>query len=145
MGNREKAAQEFATAMQLDPNSARVHYNFAMFLTGNNQTEQAIAEFEKSLAINPKSAEAHYYLGHLYYLKEDMPNAKGATTVETTRLNPTAPVNNTLGVVYMRLGEVSEGVAQFNEALRRNPDDADAAENLRYALTVSGSAGSTPP
>jgi len=43
-------------------------------------------------------------------------------------------------VVYMRLCETSEAIAQFNEALRLHPDDSAAAENLRFAL-----AGGRPP
>jgi Flp pilus assembly protein TadD len=44
-----------------------------------------------------------------------------------------APVHNSLGVVDVKLGQVSEAIAEFNEALRIRPDDADAAENLRFA------------
>ena len=142
LGFNEKAGEEYATAVQLDPKSARVRYNHAMYLAQNNQPEQAMSEFEKCLEFNPKSAEAHYYLGHLYYEKGDMPNAK-AHYVEASRLDPTAPIHNSLGVVYMRLGQVSEAIESFNEALRRRPDDADAAENLRFALSSSGR--STPP
>jgi Flp pilus assembly protein TadD len=140
-GLKDKALEEFETSVRLDPKSARVHFNYAMALGQNNQPEQAMAEFEKCLELNPKSAEAHYYLGHMYYEKGDMQNAK-LHYMETTRLDPTAPVHNSLGVVHMRLGEISEAVASFNEALRRRPDDADAAENLRFALTRGGSGGS---
>ncbi|HCP90675.1 MAG TPA: hypothetical protein DIT76_01295 [Spartobacteria bacterium] len=47
---------------------------------------------------------------------------------------PKAPIHNSLGVIYMRLGQVSQAIAQFNEVLRLQPDDAVAAENLRTAL-----------
>ena len=142
MGYNDKAAEEFATAIQLDPKSARIRYNYAMFLAQTNQSEPAMAQFEKCIELNPKSAEAHYYLGRIYYEKGDLPNAK-RHYLDTARLDPTAPVHNSLGVVHMKLGEVSEAVASFNEALRRRPDDADAAENLKFALTRAGS-GSSP-
>jgi len=61
-----------------------------------------------------------------------------------TRLDPAAPVHNSLGVVYMRLGQVPEAVEQFNEALRLHPDDADAAENLKFALAGGRANSSTP-
>jgi len=64
---------------------------------------------------------------------------------ETARLDPTAPVHNSLGVVYMRLGQKSQAIAEFKEALRLRPDDGAAAENLRFALSGgTPSSGSTP-
>jgi len=53
-------------------------------------------------------------------------------------------VHNGLGVVYMRLGQPSEAIAQFKEALRLRPDDADAAENLRFAVARGTQGESTP-
>jgi Flp pilus assembly protein TadD len=140
LGKKDQAAQELATAVQLNPKSARAHYVYATFLAGNNQSDAAIDEFQKCLAHNPKSSEAHYYLGRVYFLKGDLENAK-THYLETARLDPNAPVHNSLGVVYMRLGQVPEAVAQFNEALRIRPDDTDAAENLRFALA----GGKAPP
>jgi len=64
--------------------------------------------------------------------------------VEAARLDPKAPVHNGLGVVYIRLGQTSEAIAQFKEALRLRPDDADAAENLRFAVARGTQGGSTP-
>jgi Flp pilus assembly protein TadD len=143
LGSKQQAAEELTTAVRLNPKSARSHYNLAMFLAGNDKPDQAMEEFQKCLHHNPKSSEAHYYLGRLYFLKGDLQNAK-THYLETARLDPTAPVHNSLGVVYMRLGEVSEAVAQFNEALRMHPDDADAAENLRFALSGGRAGGGSP-
>ncbi|HEV2995402.1 MAG TPA: tetratricopeptide repeat protein, partial [Chthoniobacterales bacterium] len=58
--------------------------------------------------------------------------------------DPKAPVHNSLGVVYMKLGQTSEAIAEFNEALRLQPNDTDAAENLRYALRRDARGGATP-
>jgi len=49
-----------------------------------------------------------------------------------------------LGAVYFRLGQTSEAIAQFREALRLHPDDAEAAENLRFVLAKDRSGGSAP-
>jgi Flp pilus assembly protein TadD len=143
LDRKDQAADELATAIRLDPKSARAHYNFAVFLAGNNESDQAISEFQKCISLNPKSSEAHYYLGRVFFLKGDLENAK-THYLETAHLDPAAPVHNSLGVVYMRLGQTSEAVAQFNEALRLHPDDADAAENLRFVLAGGKPTNSTP-
>ena len=143
LGRKEQAAEELTTAVRLNPKSARAHYNLAMFLASENKPEQAMEEFQKCLTHNPKSSEAHYYLGRLFFLKGDLENAK-THYLETARLDATAPVHNSLGVVYMRLGQVPEAITQFNEALRLHPDDSDAAENLRVALSGGRAGGSMP-
>ena len=76
-------------------------------------------------------------------MKGDLEGAK-VHYLETARLDPKAPLHNGLGVVYMRLGQTSEAIAQFKEALRLQPDDADAAENLRFAVARGTKDGSTP-
>jgi len=88
--------------------------------------------------------EAHYHLGLVLFTKGDLEGAK-IHYLETLRLDPKAPVHNNLGVVYMRLGQTSQAIAQFNEALRMRPDDATAAENLRFVLSRETPGSSTPP
>ncbi len=87
-----------------------------------------------ALQRKPKHPEAHYHLGRALFLKGDLEGAK-SHYLETAQLDPKAPVHNSLGVVYMKLGQTPEAIAEFNEALRLRPNDADAAENLRFALS----------
>jgi tetratricopeptide (TPR) repeat protein len=141
-GQKDKAMSELTIAVRLSPKSARAHYNLAMFLAGDNKLDEAGEEFEKSLNYNPKSSEAHYHYGHVLFLKGDLEGAR-AHYEQTARLDPAAPVHNSLGVVYMRLGQVSDAIAQFEEALRQHPDDAGAAENLRF-VRAGGRANTSP-
>ena len=131
LGQKEKAVAEFAAANRLSPKSGRMHYSHAMFLLRDNRLDEAAEEFQASLACNPKSAETHYHFGRVLFLKGDFEGAK-THYLETARLDPAAPVHNSLGVVYMRLGQSEEAINQFEQALHQNPDDATAAENLRF-------------
>jgi Flp pilus assembly protein TadD len=114
-----------------------------MFLASNGQLDGAIAEFEAALQRKPKHPEAHYHLGYALSMKGDLEGAK-KHYLETLRLDPKAPVHNSLGVVYMKLGQTSEAVAEFNEALRLRPDDEAAAENLRFVLSRDPRSGTIP-
>jgi len=105
--------------------------------------DQAIPEFQAALKHNPNHPEAHYHLGRALFVKGDFEDAK-VHYLETARLDPKAPVHNGLGAVYFRLGQTSEAIAQFKEALRLHPDDAEAAENLRFALATGTPSDSAP-
>jgi Flp pilus assembly protein TadD len=143
LGQKGEAGTEHATAIRLAPKSGRVHYEYAMFLFREGKFEQAIPEFEAALKHSPNQPEAHYYLGRALYVKGDYERAK-VHYLETARLDPKAPVHSGLGAAYFRLGQTSEAIAQFREALRLNPDDAEAAENLRFAIAAQTGGGSTP-
>ena len=142
-GRKDEARAEYEKAIQLSPKSGKVHYNYGMFLATNGQLDQAIAEFETALHWKRGRPEAHYHLGHALFLKGDLEGAK-KHYLEAARLDPKAPVHNSLGVVYMKLGQTAEAIAEFNEALRLRPNDADAAENLRFALSRDTRGGATP-
>ena len=138
---KEQAGAEHVIATRWAPRSGRVHYEYAMFLFRDGKLDQAIPEFEAALKYNPNHPEAHYHLGRALYVKGDYEGAKDHY-LETARLDPKAPIHGGLGAVYFRLGQTSEAIAEFKEALRVNPDDAEAAENLRFALSTQGD--STP-
>jgi tetratricopeptide (TPR) repeat protein len=144
LGQKEEAEAQFQLAMRLSPRSAKVHYDYAMYLSEQGKIDNAIAEFQVALKRHPNHPEAHYHLGHAFYLKGDFEGARKHYE-ETARLDPKAPVHSGLGVVYMKLGQTSKAISQFEEALRLRPDDAEAAENLRYVLArVGGSSPSSP-
>jgi tetratricopeptide (TPR) repeat protein len=144
LGQKEKAVAEFAAANRLSPKSGRMHYGHAMFILRDNRLDEAAEEFQASLSCNPKSSETHYFFGRVLFLKRDWEGAK-QHYLEAARLDPAAPVRNSLGVTYMRLGQVSEAIKQFQEALRQHPDDAAAAENLRFALDAGQTDAATRP
>jgi Flp pilus assembly protein TadD len=143
LGQKDEAGAQLEMATRLAPKSGRAHYDYAMFLLNEGKIDQAITEFQTALKHDPNHPEAHYHLGRALFVKGDFEGAK-LHYLETARLDPKAPVHSALGVVYARLGQTSEAIAQFKEALRLNPDDAEAAENLRFVLARDAQGNSTP-
>ena len=141
LGQQDEAAAEFEKAISLEPKLGASHYDYGMFLFHQGKMDRAITEFRTALNYQPNHPEAHYHLGRALFSQGDLEGAK-THYLETARLDPKAPVHNALGVVYMRLGEISQAIAQFKEALRLRPNDADAAENLRVAIVRD--AGGSP-
>jgi tetratricopeptide (TPR) repeat protein len=132
LGRKDDADAQFQLATQAAPASGILHYDYGVFLAAEGKIDAAINEFQTALKRQPNHPEAHYELGHAFYLKGDFEGAKRHYE-ETARLDPKAPVHSGLGAVYFKLGQTSQAVAQFKEALRLNPDDQEAAENLRFA------------
>jgi len=57
---------------------------------------------------------------------------------KASEINPKlAQPHNYLGKVLMREGNVSQAIAQFEEALRLHPDFPEAEQNLRIAKGTS--------
>jgi tetratricopeptide (TPR) repeat protein len=142
VGRKQQAAEEYERSIKLNPKTARIHYNYAMFLAEAGNIDGAISEFQLALKYKPDLSHAHYYLGRALFVKGDWEGAK-THYIATARLDPAAPVHNSLGVVYMRLGQIPDAIAEFKEALRLDPGDTGAAENLRFAL--GGNRADTPP
>ena len=143
LGQKDEAGAQLEMATRLAPKSGRAHYDYAMFLLNEGKIDQAITEFQTALKHNPNHPEAHYHLGRALFVKGNFEGAK-LHYLETARLDPKAPVHSALGAAYFRLGQTSEAIAQFKEALRLNPDDAEAAENLRFVLARDTQGNSTP-
>jgi len=143
LGQKDEAGAQLEMATRLAPKSGRAHYDYAMFLLNERKIDQAITEFQTALKHDPNHPEAHYHLGRALFVKGDFKGAK-LHYLETARLDPKAPVHGALGVACARLGQTSEAIAQFKEALRLNPDDAEAAENLRFVLARDTQGNSTP-
>jgi Flp pilus assembly protein TadD len=143
LGEKDKSGAEHATAVGLAPKSGRNHYEYAMFLFRDGKLDRAISEFEAALKYKPNHPEAHYHLGRALYVKGNYEGAK-AHYLQTARLDPKAPVHSGLGAAYFRLGQTSQAIAEFREALRVNPDDQEAAENLRFALATQMGTDSPP-
>src|SRR5439155_1763942 len=135
--NMPEVDQQARMASDL-PNSARAHWKYGFALQKADRLDEAAEQFRIALRLDPNEKQVHYHLGRALFVKGDFEGAK-MHYLETARLDPKAPVHNALGVVYVRLGQTSEAIAQFKEALRLRPDDAEAAANLRFVLARDAS------
>jgi tetratricopeptide (TPR) repeat protein len=99
---------------------------------------QAIAFNQYALRLNPKDARAHYELGKALYARRQRDEAAQhllrAADLDTTFDEPIY----FLGVLFRRQGKLPQARAAFEEALRRNPDNAKANGNLGFIFVDLG-------
>jgi protein O-mannosyl-transferase len=92
--------------------------------------------YRTTIAHNPACWLAYDQLVDILYQANRIPEAMNLSKDEL-RIKP-AVAHYSLGNALLRKGRTSEAIDQFTEALRINPDYAEAHNNLGYALLVTG-------
>lgn len=109
---------------------------------GNKKYDQkdykgAAEEYQKALQKNPSYTPGLFNLGNSLYQQKNFEMARKAleaTAKTATAKNEKAAANYNIGNSYMQEQKWQEAVDAYKEALRKNPQDADAKYNLSYAM-----------
>ncbi len=102
--------------------------------------EQAKSSFEQALGDDPSSAEALYGIGSVYLNQNDYAAAR-ETFERCVKAQPGYPDTlpdawNNLGVIATRQNNVPEAVADFQQALKLNPNHVLSLNNLGNAYRL---------
>lgn len=110
--------------------------------TGNEyykqqQFEQAMAAYNKAVAADPSNEIAKFNLANTHYKQDKKDEAAKlftdvANTSNKSELKEKAWYNK--GVVLSKQKKLEESIGAYKNALRQNPEDKDARENLQKAL-----------
>lgn len=137
-GRTEEAAQEYKTAILIEPDNPNEHYNLGNTLAKLGRPLEAVAQYEEALKLNPKYADVHYNLGVILFGLGRLSEAI-AEYERALQLNPDdADAHDSLGNALAQAGRVAEAMVHFEEALRLNPDDAGAHNNFGVVLVQAG-------
>jgi adenylate cyclase len=140
----DEAAQEFETAMRLDPKLYEAPYFYARARIAQGRAEDSIKLFERAAAIRPEDYQAPVLLAQAYDSLGDTANAdswyrRGVQILgERLELNPDDTRALLLGGgALARLGERERALDMANRALAVDPDDSALLYNVActYALT----------
>jgi Ca-activated chloride channel family protein len=99
--------------------------------------DQSLANYDKALKKSPGNPDAHFNQGDAQYRKNDY--EKAAASYDDV-LQSKADENTRQGAYYnkgvamIRQKKLDESIDAWKNALRLNPDDAEARENLVKAL-----------
>jgi tetratricopeptide (TPR) repeat protein len=126
-GRVDKAVEHLQEALRIDPQGAQTHYNLGVALVEQGWVEAAIEHFDKALEIDPELVDARRNL--VFVLDQAVQGYHRA--LQSTPGN--AEMHNNLGVLLLRKGEVDEAIRHFAEAVRIDPNDRTAQENLDRA------------
>jgi tetratricopeptide (TPR) repeat protein len=141
LGMREKAIEQFRTAIRLTPGFVTPHLNLGYTLAAMGRLDEAIGEYQTALRLEPDNWRAHLNLGQAYGQK----GLAGQAIEElqaALKANPkSAAAFNNLGNVYRLKGEVDKAIGNYLTALQLEPDFAEAHYNLGGAYEHNGETG----
>ena len=136
-GEFEKAATEFTTAIQLDPNFTEAHQNLAKLLIESGRTPEAIVEYQAALKTKPDSAEIRndlgVALGSLGRFDEAIAQYRRALQVDPGL----SDVHYNEASALMAEGKTSEAIDEYQAVVRIKPDPVTYS-NLAVAFLRVG-------
>ena len=121
-GYSERAIKPLQRALEIEPNSANVHGMLGMAYQRLSEDRLAERAFTKALTIDPGASEVRNNFGAFLFAKERYQEAYrqfelAAQDVSYPRRSRTF---ENMGIVALRLGDISKAKEHFTRALRLN-------------------------
>lgn len=132
-GEIDKAINEYLTVLRINPDLAEVHNNLGFAYEKLGQTEKAIAEYLAALKINPDLAETHHNLG-MAYGRQGHTDKAISEFIAALKIKPLVAGGTNLEAHQAGTGQINEAIAEIQEALRLNPQDAEARRKLQSLI-----------
>lgn len=133
--NYGEAIKHLDNASKEDPANAEVPYMVARAYADMMNYKNAAVYFQKAIAIDPKNARWLYELGLMYYGMHDDQNAlKYMLEAGEKGLKRDNEYLENLGIAYLNVKKVDEGLALLGEALQRRPSDVNLLNMIAEAL-----------
>jgi tetratricopeptide (TPR) repeat protein len=139
MDNYGDAIRYLNAAAQEDPQNADVPYMIAHSYADMMNYKLAIPYFQKAIALNPTQNYWVYELGLIYYAMNDDKNAlKYILEAGDKGYKKDNDYMENLGIAYLNVGNLDEGVKIMDEILKRKPSDMNILNMVAEAYYDAG-------
>lgn len=139
LGQYEEALHEFNTALEINPDYAKLWDMKGYSLQNLGKTTDAIEAYNKSLEINPNNAQVWNTKGSALY---DLGQYEEALIAYNTAIeidpNHHSRFWYNKGNTLQKLGQYEEAITAYNKSLEIYPENADVWINKGDALKISG-------
>ena len=137
-GDFEEAKQHLQTAISIKDN-ALGHSQLAYIYTKQHDTNRAIVELETSVRLDPRWPESRKSLADLLVQTSRFDEALDQYTKLLELPSPSDDVHIRVGILLYRFARAAEAAQHYREALRLNPTNLVALNNLAWILSTSSS------
>ena len=133
------AVAHFASAAELQPQSAMACFNLGAALARAGRADEAVAAYGDAIRLKPDYAAAHNNLGNTVAALGRLDEAAGHYA-DALRIDARdATTHNNFGVTLEALGRTGDALRQFQDAIGLDAEYAEPRYNLGRALAAGGS------
>lgn len=146
LNNKGGAIESYRNALKAEPESAKLHFKYAIILDEVNNEEAAAQEYNLALKYGEKNAElldilenlwrsrtlsnpndpqAYINLGTVFQMKGDYASSKNQYIKALSLAPNDKTANLNLASLYMAQGQNAMAIAQYNKILAKNPNDVE--------------------
>jgi len=133
-GRKMEAEDRFLKAIKFDRDNASYHISFANLLGEKAKFNDSKKEIRIARSIEPRNGNAIFTYGKIIEAEGNLKEAKLAYEEAlidiSTGSEIESDIHNGLGRIYSQDGKYKESEKEFKEALRLNPANKNAKENL---------------
>jgi tetratricopeptide (TPR) repeat protein len=130
-GAFETAKEQFAKAIEMDPEFAEVYNNLGLVYTELGEEEMASDAFKKATELKPDMTAAYSNLGYLFHKQGSYEQAVEMYNEALGRSSKSSPAYTNLGNAYFKLGKSAEAEEAWEKALEIDPSNEQAALYLK--------------
>ena len=123
-GEFNKAMDNYAQALKINPNIAGVYCNRGFAYANNGDLTRAIADYNKAIEINPNDEDAYNDRALAYKNKENFFQAISDYD-KALAINPSSvQIYNNRGNVFSLQGNLAQGIQDYTKAIEIDPENA---------------------
>ena len=140
-GNLDKALKALTSASKLDPNNYEIHSEISLLSIVVGDAESGISHLMHATSLAPCEPKLRYYQAKAAFLLNDNEQALEGFKDYQLRAKPEdspGDVASMMGLCYLRTGDLDQSILYFEQALLRNPLDANALINAYNAYRSAG-------
>jgi class 3 adenylate cyclase/tetratricopeptide (TPR) repeat protein len=131
----EEAEADLNRAIELDPENAPAYENRAIARLFMDRPDEALADANRAVELDAGQLYTRLFVAS--YVGADRIAIEDATTL-LQREEPTADLLSSRGLAYLQVGELQQGLDDFNRALEIDPEFAEGYDRRGYAYFLLG-------
>ena len=137
MGETERALTDVDQVLRAQPRLGPALRLRGVLLAGSGKLDEAVADLKSALKEDPEDLELLLQVATLYRMKKQSGSAIEYYT-KTIEVEPDGPLGyQGRADAYLAIGKQVEALADYEQALKLDPDNASLLNNLAWLLATS--------